>query len=105
MAAQDSHNQATSVTQTSEEHLAARECFAGLGLEAALHYLEALPEGSPRDQFHRQYFGVQLMEEAGMEKLAQQQYRMLFRLGLQMRLADWEPSLLEQLESKFTAEQ
>ena len=105
VAAQDSHNQATSVTQTSEEHLAARECFTGLGLEAALHYLEALPEGSPRDQFHRQYFGAQLMEEAGMEKLAQQQYRMLFRLGLQMRLADWEPSLLEQLESKFTAEQ
>ena len=40
-----------------------------------------------------------------MEKLAQQQYRMLFRLGLQMRLTDWEPSLLEQLEHKFTAEQ
>lgn len=105
VAAQDSHNQAKSLTQTSEEHLAARECFTGQGLEAALHYLEVLPEGSPRDQFHRQYFGAQLMEEAGMEKLAQHQYRMLFRLGLQMRLADWEPSLLEQLKSKFTAEQ
>ena len=122
VAAQDSHNQAKSLTQTSEEHLAARAqptvttdlpfisdelatAISQQGLEAALHYLEVLPEGSPRDQFHRQYFGAQLMEEAGMEKLAQQQYRMLFRLGLQMRLADWEPSLLEQLKSKFMAEQ
>ncbi|EHP7039325.1 hypothetical protein R5P08_004500 [Escherichia coli] len=32
-------------------------------------------------------------------------YRMLFRMGLQMMVADWEPSLLEQLEQKFTAEQ
>ncbi|EBA7186440.1 type VI secretion system protein TssA [Salmonella enterica subsp. enterica] len=104
-AAPGRHSQSAPVAQTSEEHQAVRECFTGQGLEAALHYLEALPEGSPRDQFHRQYFGAQLMEEAGMEKLAQQQYRMLFRLGLQMRLADWEPSLLEQLESKFTAEQ
>lgn len=38
-------------------------------------------------------------------QLAQQQYRMLFRMGLQMMVADWEPSLLEQLEQKFTAEQ
>ena len=104
-AAQGNHNPDAPVAQTSEEHQAARACFTEQGLEAALQYLEALPEGSPRDQFHRQYLGAQLMEEAGMEKLAQQQYRMLFRLGLQMRLADWEPALLEQLESKFTAEQ
>lgn len=38
------------------------------------------------------------MEEAGMEKLAQQQYRMLFRQGLRTMLADWEPSLLEALK-------
>ncbi|EDV9708696.1 type VI secretion system protein TssA [Salmonella enterica subsp. enterica] len=104
-ASQGDRSQATSVAQISEEYHAARECFAGQGLEAALHYLDVLPEGSPRDQFYRQFLGAQLMEEAGMEKLAQQQYRMLFRLGLQMRLADWEPFLLEQLESKFTAEQ
>lgn len=103
--AQDNHNQATPVAQTSEEHLAVRECYVGQGLEAALHYLEVLPEGSPRDQFYRQFLGAQLMEEAGMEKLAKQQYRVLFGLGLQMKLADWEPFLLEQLESKFTAEQ
>lgn len=45
------------------------------------------------------------MEEAGMEKLAQQQYRTLLRLGLQMMVAEWEPSLLEHIENRFTAEQ
>lgn len=100
-----SRNEPVPIVQTSEEHLIARTCFMEQGLEAALHYLETLPEGSPRDQFHRQYFGAQLMEEAGMAKLAQQQYRMLLQLGLQIKLTDWEPSLLEQLESKFTAEQ
>jgi type VI secretion system protein VasJ len=90
--------------QANEEYQTVRVRFTSQGLEAALQYLEALPEGSPRDQFHRQYLGAQLMEEAGMEKLAQQQYRMLFLLGQQMKLSDWEPSLLEQLEHKFTAE-
>lgn len=104
-ATQGGRSETTPAVQTSEEHRTAREHFAEQGLEAALLYLETLPEGSPRDQFYRQYLGAQLMEEAGMEKLAQQQYRTLFRLGLQMRLADWEPSLLEALESKFTAEQ
>ncbi|HDZ8013038.1 TPA: type VI secretion system protein TssA [Citrobacter amalonaticus] len=97
--------QSALAVQASEALQAARECFSGQGLEAALQYLDMLPEGSPRDQFHRQYLGAQLMEEAGMVKLAQQQYRMLFRAGLQMRVADWEPSLLEQLEQKFTEEQ
>lgn len=40
-----------------------------------------------------------------MVQLAQQQYRMLFKAGLRMTLAEWEPSLLEQLENKLTAEQ
>ncbi|EKH4164250.1 type VI secretion system protein TssA [Escherichia coli] len=93
------------VAQIGEESKAARACFAEQGLEAALRYLDMLPEGDPRDQFHRQYLAAQLMEEAGLVQLAQQQYRMLFRMGLQMMVADWEPSLLEQLEQKFTAEQ
>lgn len=71
----------------------------------AAEYLDMLPEGDPRDQFHRQYLAAQLTEEAGLVQLAQQRYRMLFRMGLQMMVADWEPSLLEQLEQKFTAEQ
>lgn len=40
-----------------------------------------------------------------MAKMAQQQFRMLFNTGLRIVLAEWEPSLLEQLEQKFTAEQ
>lgn len=99
-------NQSAPVIQVSNEDIqAARLCFDEQGLEAALRYLDTLPAGEPRDQFHRQYFGAQLMEEAGLVQLAQQQYRMLFRMGLQMMVADWEPSLLEQLEQKFTAEQ
>ncbi|GDX07330.1 type VI secretion system protein TssA [Buttiauxella sp. A111] len=93
------------VPETDEYTQAARQCFNEQGLEAALRYLEALPEGDPRDQFYRQYLGAQLMEETGMVQLAQQQYRMLFKTGRQIMLPDWEPSLLEQLEKKFTAEQ
>ncbi|WP_172943817.1 type VI secretion system domain-containing protein, partial [Escherichia coli] len=91
--------------QMGEEWKAARACLCERGLEAALLYLDMLPEGDPRDRFHRQYLAAQLTEEAGLVQLAQQQYRMLFRMGLQMMVADWEPSLLEQLEQKFTAEQ
>ena len=88
-----------------EEVRKARLCFSEQGLEAALQYLETLPVGSPRSQFYRQFLGAQLMEEAGMMQFAQQQYQMLFRTGLQIKLADWEPSLLEQLKNKSTAEQ
>lgn len=89
---------------TNEDMQAVRQCFNESGLESALHYLDALPEGSPRDRFYRQYFGAQLMEDAGMMQLAQQQYRTLFRVGTQMMLADWEPSLLDEMENKLTAE-
>ncbi|MDN8602169.1 type VI secretion system protein TssA [Citrobacter sp. S2-9] len=105
LAASSSGSQATSALQSGEELQTVRTYFKEQGLEVALRYLDSLPEGDPRDQFHRQYFGAQLMEEAGMEKLAQQQYRMLFRTGQRIALTDWEPSLLEQLEQKFTAEQ
>lgn len=98
-------SQTTLAAQTGEELRAARTCLTEQGLEAALQYLDSLPESSPRENFYRQYAGAQLMEEAGMVKLAQQQYRMLFSAGSQMRLTDWEPSLLEQLEHKFMAEQ
>lgn len=92
------------VAQTGEESQAARACFAEQGLEAALRYLDMRPEGDPRDQFHRQYLAARLTEEAGLVQLAQQQYRLLYRTALQMMVPDWEPSLLEQLEQKFTAE-
>ena len=93
------------IAQTGEESQAARTCFAEQGLEAALRYLDMLPEGDPRDQFHRQFLAAQLTEEAGLVQLAQQQYRMLLMMGGQTMVADWEPSLLAQLEQKFTAEQ
>lgn len=94
-----------SVVKNSEAAQDVRDCFREQGLEAALRYLDSLPEGEPRDSFHRQYIAAQLTEEAGLVQLAEQQYRMLFRSGLQMRLADWEPFLLEQLKQKFTAEE
>ncbi|EAW8104907.1 type VI secretion system protein TssA, partial [Salmonella enterica] len=98
-------SQTAPMVRTDEDTEAVRQCFSEQGLEAALRYLEALPEGDPRDRFHQQYLGAQLIEEAGMAQLAQQQYRMLFKAGLRMTLAEWEPSLLEQLENKLTAEQ
>lgn len=105
MIASPSSAQPVSAQQSGEEWQNAQACFTEQGLEAALRYLDTLPEGSPRDQFYRQYFGAQLMDDAGMAKMAQQQFRMLFNTGLRMVLAEWEPSLLEQLEQKFTAEQ
>ncbi len=60
------HSLNSPVVQTDEELQAARACFDENGLEAALRYLENLPEGDPRHQFHRQFFGAQLLEEAGM---------------------------------------
>ncbi|CAM6861190.1 type VI secretion system protein TssA [Citrobacter portucalensis] len=105
MTASPSSAQPVSAQQSGEEWQNALACFTEQGLEAALRYLDTLPEGSPRDQFYRQYFGAQLMDDAGMAKMAQQQFRMLFNTGLRIVLAEWEPSLLEQLEQKFTAEQ
>lgn len=97
-------NSAAPAVQAGEELQAARACFDEQGLEAALRHLENLPAGDPRDQFYRQYLGAQLLEEAGMAQLAQQQYRLLCTMGLQMTLPNWEPSLLNALEQKFTAE-
>lgn len=105
MTASPSSAQPVLAQQSGEEWQNALACFTEQGLEAALRYLDTLPEGSPRDQFYRQYFGAQLMDDAGMAKMAQQQFRMLFNTGLRIVLAEWEPSLLEQLEQKFTAEQ
>ncbi len=100
-----SSDQPPSAQQSGKEWQNAQTCFTEQGLEAALRYLDTLSEDEPRNQFYRQYFGAQLMEDAGMVKMARQQYRMLFKTGMRMVLADWEPSLLEQLKHKFTAEQ
>ena len=74
LASSGSVNQTVSVVQTDEELQAAKACFDENGLEAALRYLENLPEGDPRHQFHRQFFGAQLLEEAGMVQPSEQDY-------------------------------
>ena len=59
----------------------------------------------PAISFTVQFLGAQLMEEAGMEKAGAAAVPDLLRLGLQMMVAEWEPSLLEHIENRFTAEQ
>lgn len=79
-------------------------CWQEQGLEAALVLAERLPGDTPRAQFYRQYLTAQLQEAAGMTQLAQYHYRMLFKTGLHTMLSDWEPALLEQLETKLATE-
>lgn len=51
LASSGSVNQTAPVVQTDEELQAARACFDENGLEAALRYLENLPEGDPATSF------------------------------------------------------
>lgn len=88
-----------SETQLSLQHLHEQ------GLEATLRYLNGLPEGEPRDRFYRQYLAAQMMEEAGMVRLAKQHYWTLHNTGSHMSLSDWEPALLSRLEEKLTTAQ
>ncbi len=80
------------------------QCWQEQGLEAALALAEKYPGDTPRAQFYRQYLTAQLLEAAGMTQLAQYHYRMLFKAGLHTMLSDWEPALLEQLETKLATE-
>lgn len=80
------------------------QCWQEQGLEAALALAEKQPGNTPREQFYRQYLTAQLQEAAGMTQLAQYHYRMLFKAGLHTMLSDWEPALLEQLETKLATE-
>ena len=81
------------VAQIGEESKAARACFAEQGLEAALRYLDMLPEGDPRDRSHRQYLAAQLTEEVvGWYSLRSSSTGCCSGMGLQMMVADWEPS-------------
>lgn len=80
------------------------QCWQEQGLEAALALAEKQPGNTPRAQFYRQYLTAQLQEAAGMTQLAQYHYRMLFKAGLHTMLSDWEPALLEQLETKLATE-
>lgn len=81
--------------------------FNEQGLAPALQLLDQYQQQNrePRQQFYRQYFGAQLLEQAGMTALAQSQYKTLRQTASQITLPDWEPALLEQLEEKITTEQ
>ncbi len=91
LASSGSVNQTVPVVQTDEELQAAKACFDENGLEAALRTRKTCPKVIP-PPVSPPVFGAQLLEEAGMVQLAQQQYRMLFRTGLHMMLSEWEPS-------------
>lgn len=80
------------------------QCWQEQGLEAALVLAERQPGDAPRTQFYRQYLSAQLLEASGMTQLARHNYRMLFKTGLGTMLSDWEPALLEQLETKLATE-
>ena len=83
------------------------QCFSEQGLTPALLRLEQLQQQSsgPRQLFYQQFLGVQLLEKAGMQASAQQQYKTLHHTARQITLPDWEPALLEQLKVKITTEQ
>ncbi|MGZ0749314.1 type VI secretion system protein TssA [Kluyvera sichuanensis] len=80
------------------------QCWQEQGLEAALALAERQPGNAPRAQYYRQYLTAQLLEASGMTQLARHHYQMLLNAGLHMMLSDWEPALLEQLETKLATE-
>lgn len=75
------------------------------GLGAALKQLENQQsrEQEPREQFYNQLTIAQLLMEAGMTTLSNQHFESLWRNSHGVTLAEWEPSLLSQLE-KHVAE-
>ena len=80
------------------------QCWQEQGLEAALALAERQPGNTPRAQYYRQYLTAQLLEATGMTQLARHHYQMLLNAGLHVMLSDWEPDLLEQLETKLATE-
>jgi len=82
------------------------QCFSEQGLTPALQLLDHYQQQAhePRDQFYQQYFGAQLLEQAGLVTSARQQYKMLHQTASQMTLMQWEPVLLKQLEEKITTD-
>ena len=70
------------------------------GLSAALKQLENQQsrEQEPREQFYNQLTIAQLLMEAGMTTLSNQHFENLWRNSHGVTLAEWEPSLLSQLE-------
>ncbi|RJT46510.1 type VI secretion system protein TssA [Rahnella woolbedingensis] len=90
-----------------EENQRIWQCFDSQGLAAALELLDQMQQrfGEPRGQFYRQFLSARLLEKAGLEASARQQYQLLHHTARQMTLPEWEPALLEQLKEKITTEQ
>ncbi|VXC73599.1 Membrane protein [Enterobacterales bacterium 8AC] len=77
------------------------QCYQQQGLEAALQTLNQQQQQSePRDRFYNQLLSAQLLEKAGLTALAQQQYHSLLQMGQQLRLSEWEPTLMALLTEK-----
>lgn len=76
------------------------QCYQQQGLEAALQMLDKQPQPEPRARFYNQLLSAQLLEQAGMRALAQQQYSTLLRAGQQLQLSEWEPALIALLTEK-----
>lgn len=76
------------------------QCYQQQGLEAALQMLDKQPQPEPRARFYNQLFSAQLLEHAGLNALAQQQYASLLQVGQQMQLSAWEPTLMALLTEK-----
>lgn len=77
------------------------QCYRGEGLVAALQMIEQQAQQEPRIRFYHQLLSAQLMEDAGLTALAQQQYQSLLLSGRQLTLTEWEPSLFTLLAEKI----
>ncbi|MFC0228524.1 type VI secretion system protein TssA [Serratia aquatilis] len=76
------------------------QCYQQQGLEAALQMIDQQQQSEPRSRFYNQLLSAQLFEKAGLTALAQQQYHSLMQMGQQLRLSEWEPTLMDLLTEK-----
>jgi len=71
------------------------------GLDAALSEIDrAARQQNPRGRFYCQLLAAGLFDDAGLTELAQQHYRHLCQVAREIRLQEWEPDLIRQLEEK-----
>lgn len=78
------------------------QCYQQNGLEVALQEINRyqLQQKEPRERFYSQLFSAQLLEQAGLEALAQQQYLNLLQAAQTLPVTDWEPALVSLLIEK-----
>lgn len=76
------------------------QCYQDNGLAAALQTLDALPQKETRAHYYQQVLATQLMEEAGLVNLAQQQREQIRRTAENLTVSEWEPSFLTAISAK-----